>query len=168
MVVPFARMLLFLEVLVWKEKPFTSAQEEEEEGAGGLAVDSREASHLCLLSASCLGWRAPAREVNCPVVTLVVKIQEVCAVKTLEVHELSCNFLYMAPLPPFEFPHCRWLKPIRKKQNKKREKNCLSLASLGSSRKVPSESALLWTVFPATKGLCFQLKNKATQRLKLT
>lgn len=52
--VPFARVLPFLEILVRKEKPFTSAQdgEEEKEEAGGLAVDSREASlpFVCKLS----------------------------------------------------------------------------------------------------------------------
>ena len=32
---------------------------------------------------SCLGWRATAHGVNCPVVTLVVKIQEVCVLRHL-------------------------------------------------------------------------------------
>lgn len=62
-----------------KRKALTSSLEEVE--AWLLTTESLPPS-LPFVS-SCLGWRATAHGVNRQVVTLVVKIQEVCAVRHL-------------------------------------------------------------------------------------
>lgn len=95
--------------------------------------------------------------VNCPVVTPVVKIQEVRSCKTLEVDELSCNFLYMAPRSPTPSCSHTTVGLSQLELPKEARPYLLARAPLGGPSHVPSGPELI--LDPAIKCL-FSLVKK--------